>query len=99
MEYQILNEMQNSTAQQQGFVGNVEEDPDLTSVVANFAQASAADRTAFTQLTDTNAYLHQHMAQVSAQNENLQKQLADMQQQMNAINLVQPVAAPPVARD
>ena len=95
MEYQILNEMQNSTAQQQGFVGNVEEDPDLTSAVANFAQASAADRTAFTQLTDTNAYLHQHMAQVSAQNENLQKQLADMQQQMNAINLVQPAAQPP----
>ena len=95
-EYQIQNEMQNATAQQQGFVANVEvEDPDLTSAVANFAQASAADRTAFTQLTDTNAFLNQHMSAIAAQNETLQQQLAEMQQQMNAVNLVQQAQRPP----
>ena len=95
-EYQIQNEMQNATAQQQGFAANVEvEDPDLTSAVANFAQASAADRSAFTQLTDTNAFLNQHMSAIAAQNETLQQQLAEMQQQMNAVNLVQQAQRPP----
>ena len=95
-EYQIQNEIQNATAQKQGFAANVEvEDPDLTSAVANFAQALAADRSAFTELTDTNAFLNQLMSAIAAQNETLQQQLAEMQQQMNAVNLVQQAQGPP----
>ena len=54
----IQNKMQSSTAQQHGFAGNVVEENNLNDVVENFSQASAADRSAFTQLTDTNAYLN-----------------------------------------
>ena len=56
----IQNEMQSSTAQQHGFAGNLEEEKNLNDAVANFAQASASDRSAFTQLTDTNVYPQQH---------------------------------------
>ena len=45
--------MQPITAQQHGFTGNVVEENNLNDAVANFAQASAADRSAFTKLTDT----------------------------------------------
>ena len=93
-EYLIQNEMQASTAQSQGFVGQVAEEPDLSEAVANFAQASAADRSAFTQLTDTNAYLQRNLAQVSASNDELYTQIADLQNQVNMMNLVQNPSPP-----
>ena len=49
----IQNEMQSNTAQQHGFAGNVVEAKNLNDAVEKFAQASAADRSAFTKLTDT----------------------------------------------
>ena len=49
--------MQSITYQQHGFAQNVEEEKDLNEAVANFAKDSAADRSAFTQLPYTNAYL------------------------------------------
>ena len=69
----IQNDMQSSTAQKHGFGGNAEEEKNLNDVFANFAQALEADRSAFTQLTDTNAYLQQHVAHISSNNGDLQK--------------------------
>ena len=65
--------MQSSTAQQHGFTENVVEEKNLNDAVATFAQASAADRSAFTQLKDTNTYLQQHVANISSNNEKIQK--------------------------
>ena len=47
-DYMIQNEMQSSTAQQHGFVGNVVEEKNLNDAVANFENASAADRSDLT---------------------------------------------------
>ena len=69
----IQNEMQSSTAQQHGFAGNVVEEKNLNDAVANFSQASAAYRSDFTQLTDTNAYLQKHVADISSNNGELQQ--------------------------
>ena len=67
--------MQSSTPQQDGFAVNVLEEKNINDAVANFAQASAVDRSAFTQLTDTNAYLQQHVANISYNNDGLQQNL------------------------
>ena len=56
-EYMIQNEMQSSTAQQHGFAGNVIEEKNCNELMAKFAQASEADISAFTKLTDTDLYL------------------------------------------
>ena len=61
----IQNEMMASTTQQHGYAGNAEEETNLNEAVANFAQESASDRLAFTQLADTNLQLQQQVAQVS----------------------------------
>ena len=86
--------MQSSTAQQHGFAGNVVEEMNPNDAVANFAQASAADISAFTQLTDTNAYLQQHVANISSNNDELQQILLVLQNQMNMMNLFQNSAIP-----
>ena len=65
--------MQSSTAQKHGFAGNAVEEKNLNNAVANYAQASAADRSAFTQFTYTNAYLQQHVANISSNNNYVQK--------------------------
>ena len=87
--------MQSSTAQQHGFAGNVEEENNLNYAVANFAQASASDRSDLTKLTDTNAYLQRHVAHISSNNDELQQKLSALQNQMNMMNLVQNPAIPP----
>ena len=87
--------MQSNTAQKNGFAGNVVEEKNLNDAVANFAQAPAADVSAFTKLTDTNAYLQQHVANISSNNDKLQKNLSALQNQMNIMNLVQNPAIPP----
>ena len=71
--------MQSRTAQQHGFAGNVEEEKNLNNAVANFAQYSEADRSAFTQLTDTTTYLQQHVAHMSSNNDELQQKLSAVQ--------------------
>ena len=65
--------MQYRTAQKNGFAGNVSEEKNLNNTEANFAQASALYRSAFTQLTDTNAYLQQHATNMSSNNYELQQ--------------------------
>ena len=55
----IQNEIQSSTAQRYGFAGNMKYENNLNDAVVKFAQASAVDRSDFTQLADTNAYLQQ----------------------------------------
>ena len=40
----IKNDMQSRIAQQHDFTGNVEEEKNLNSAVANFAKSSASDR-------------------------------------------------------
>ena len=92
----IQNEMQSSTAQQHGFAGKVLEEKNLNNALAKFSQASAADISAFTLLTDTNAYLQQHVANISSNNDNLQQKPLALQNQMNMMNLVQNPAIPPV---
>ena len=87
--------MQSSTDQQHGFAGKVVEEKNLNNAVAKFAQASAAERSAFTKLTDTNAYLQQHVANISSKNDELQQKLSELQNQMNMMNLVQNPAIPP----
>ena len=75
---------------------NVEEEKNLNDAIVNFAQVSAADRSDFTQLTDTNAYLQQHEAHVSSNKDELQQQVLSLQNQMNMMNLVQKPAISPV---
>ena len=87
--------MQSSTAQQHVFAGNVVEEKNLNDAVANFEQSSEADRSAFTQLTDTNAYLQQHVANTSSNKEYLQQKLSALQNQMNMMNIFQNPAIPP----
>ena len=87
--------MQYSTAQQHGFAGNMVEEKNLNYAVANFAQSSAADISDFTQFTDTNAYLHQHIVDISSNNDELQQKLSALQNQMNMMNLVQNLDIPP----
>ena len=95
-EYMIQNEMQSSTAQQHGFAGNVVEENNLNDAVANFAQVSAAYRSDFTQLTDNNTYIQQHVANISSNNDELQQKLSALQNQINMMNLVQNPSIPPV---
>ena len=94
-EYMIQNKIQSSTAQQHGFAGNVEEENNLNYAVANFAQASASDRSDLTKLTDTNAYLQRHVAHISSNNDELQQKLLALKNQMNMMNLVHNPAIPP----
>ena len=74
----------------------MEEGKIFNDAVAQFAQTSAADRSAFTQLIDINAYLQQDIAHVSSYNENLQQKRLALQNQMNMMNLVQNPEIPPV---
>ena len=67
--------MQSSTAQLHEFTGNAVEEKNLNDAVANFSQASAAYRSDFTQLTDTNAYLQKHAADISSNNDELQQKV------------------------
>lgn len=85
-----MNEVNQSTAAQGGYAANVEgHQPDntlgdeaLQTAINNFAQASAADRDAFSQLTATKSTLQ-------AQNTALQSHITDLQQQVQMINLAQ----------
>ena len=71
--------MQHTTAQQQGYAGNVTSvEGTLYNTVAGFAQATAADREAFTNLTSTNANLQGHLEQVAVYNNDLQEQITNM---------------------
>ena len=87
--------MQSITDQQHGFARNEVELNSLNDAVANFAQASAAYRSYFTQFKDTNAYLQQHVANMSSNNDELQQKPSALQNQMNMKNLVQNPAIPP----
>ena len=71
--------MQSRTAHQHGFAGNVVEEKNLNDAVEIFSQASAADRSAFTQLIDTNAYLQQHIANISSNNDEIQQNISALQ--------------------
>ena len=71
------------------------EETKLNDAVANFALSSAVDRSDFIQLTYTNAYLQQHVADIPSTNDKLQQQLLALQNQMNMVNLVQNPAIPP----
>ena len=85
-----MNEVNLSAAAQGGYVANAEgHHPDdtlnneaLQTAINNFAQASAADRDAFLQLTATNSMLQ-------AQNTALQSQITYLQQQVKMIHLAQ----------
>ena len=91
-KYQILNEMKITTVQQQGFTVNSEEKPsnhELEGAVENFAQATAADRTAFTQLTDTDATLNEYLSLFSAQNSDLHNQMALLELKIQQMNVEQ----------
>ena len=87
--------MQSSTAQQHGFTWNVVEENNLNDAVANFEQASESEISDLTQLTDTNAYLHQHVVNISSNNDELQQKLSVLQNQTSMMNLVQNPAIPP----
>ena len=99
-EYQVQNEMNSTTAGAEGYSAHTEED-DLTQAIENFAQASAADRTAFSQLTDTNTQLQTSLDLATGQNANLQDHIQALQQQVQMMNLttqqsqVQHTAPPP----
>ena len=89
-EYQTQNEMNGTTASEAGYhEGNIAVDTNLQDAIQNFANASAADRSAFEQLTSTNAQLETQLAQAHQQNMNLMQQLQQQSQQMNAVQLNQ----------
>ena len=75
-EYQTQNEMKATTSSEAGYhEGNMGIETNLQEAIQNFASASAADRTAFEQLTSTNAQLETQLAQAHQQNLNLMQQL------------------------
>ena len=81
--------MQSSTAQQHGCARNLVEKNNLNNAVASFAQESEADTSAFKKFTDTNAYLQQHVANISSNNDELQQKRLALKNHMNMMNLVQ----------
>lgn len=78
-EYQIQNEINEMTTHDMGYTANNVEEGDtgvatpeqLCQALENFANASIADRTAFEQLTGSNAMLEEPLVQMYSQNINL----------------------------
>ena len=68
-ESMIQNNMQSRTSQHHGFARNVVEAKNLNDAVAKFSWESAADRSDFKKLTDTNAYLQQRVVNISSNND------------------------------
>jgi hypothetical protein len=84
-EYQLQNTM-TTTARDAGyyhanaaFHGPANEES-LASAAQDFAAASAVDSSAFAQLTSTNGNLNTQLANMAIQNQQLQQQVADIQQ-------------------
>jgi hypothetical protein len=94
-EYCLQNQI-HTTARDAGFgqanaAVLLDTDAEHLAAAANeFASATAADRTAFVNLTSTNGELNNQMANMALQNQQLQEQMGHMQQ-----HLMYPAAAPP----
>jgi hypothetical protein len=84
-EYQLQNQM-TSTARDAGYHANAAindaDEASLASAAHEFAAASAADRSAFEQLTSTNGDLSSQVALMAVQNQQLQQQMSQLQQHM-----------------
>jgi hypothetical protein len=95
-EYQLQNQM-TSTARDAGYHANAaisdNDEASLASAAQDFAAASAADRSAFEQLTSTNGDLTSQVANMAVQNLQLQQQMSQLQQHM----MHMATAAPPPA--
>jgi hypothetical protein len=99
-EYQLQNQM-TSTARDAGYHANAaindNDETSLASAAQDFAAASAADRAAFEQLTNTNGDLTSQMANMAVQNQQLQQQMSQLQHHMMcmATSATPPAAYPP----
>jgi hypothetical protein len=97
-EYQLQNQM-TSTAREAGYHANAAisdtDEASLASAAQDFAAASAADRSAFEQLTTTNGDLSSQVANMAVQNQHLQQQMSQMQQHMMC--MASAPAPPPAA--
>jgi cobalamin biosynthesis Mg chelatase CobN len=94
-EYQLQNQM-TSTACDAGYHANAAVDSDeasLASAAQDFAAASAADRSAFEELTTTNGDLSTQVANMAVQNQQLQQQMTQLQQHMMCMATSPPPAA------
>ena len=94
-EYQLQNQM-TSTAHDAGYHANAaineSDEHSLASAAQDFAAASAADRSAFQQLTNTNGDLSTQVANMAVQNQQLQQQMSQLQQHMMFIATAPPPA-------
>jgi hypothetical protein len=98
-EYQLQNQM-TSTARDAGYHGanaaiNDIDEASLASAAQDFAAASAADRAAFEQLTNTNGDLTSQVANMATQNLQLQQQMGQLQHHMMCMATTPPPAYPP----
>jgi hypothetical protein len=95
-EYQLQNQM-TSTARDAGYHANAalleSDEHSLASAAQDFAAASAADRSAFEQLTNTNGDLSTQVANMAVQNQQLQQQMSQLQQHMMFMATSPPPAA------
>jgi hypothetical protein len=95
-EYQLQNQM-TSTARDAGYHANAAileaDEHSLASAAQDFAAASAADRSAFEQLTTTNGDLSTQVANMAVQNQQLQQQMSQLQHHM----MYMATSAPPPA--
>jgi hypothetical protein len=95
-EYQLQNTM-TTTARDAGYhhanaaYQSPADEESLASAAQDFAAASAADSSAFQQLTSTNGDLNTQLAHMAIQNQQLQQQVADIQQHVMFLA----TAAPP----
>jgi hypothetical protein len=84
-EYQLQNTM-TTTARDAGYhhanaaYNGPADEESLASAAQDFAAASAADSSAFATLTSTNGNLNTQLANMAIQNQQLQQQVADIQQ-------------------
>jgi hypothetical protein len=95
-EYQLQNTM-TTTARDAGYHHAIKayqtpaDEESLASAAQDFAAASAADSSAFQQLTTTNGNLNTQLAHMAIQNQQLQQQVTDIQQHVMFLA----TAAPP----
>jgi hypothetical protein len=83
-EYQLQNTM-TTTAREAGYhhanaAITPHDENSLAAAAHEFAAASASDRAAFEQLTTTNGELHQQLANMAIQNQQIQQQMQQFQQ-------------------
>lgn len=94
-DFTLQNRMRSTTAAQHGYVNQITETDKFQEALNNLADATVADRTAFSDLTNTTDQLHEAMTIMSETNQSLQSQLTALQEQINKMSTTTPNPQPP----